>query len=284
MLFIICILSQQYFKLFNILYNNCTNITALLYMFFTNKDKSLFKFIINEFIPRFMKLPSSIKNQETQFPDICISTIGIEANIKKDIESKFYDIIIKYKGIISGSYIVKHITNGKWCNNDIDIYLPLIKNTTEFIKELKSIHNTFETDNNNKNFENFSKYKTLQQIAKVINATQQNGIKLQFIFTLNDPIDFIKENFDLSFCKFYYNPAKNTLGCDHPNINNLKSGCIEKSRLEKMLNLTMKQNTYEVSKIVSRIIKYSERGFNITNIDDFVKFVDKLLETQDIKI
>jgi len=294
------ILQKCYNKLFDIiyykmkfidtLYNNSRNfayenktvtVSELFYIFLKHQDKTFLKFMKNEYLPRFMQLSHIVKALEPSIElNIPLAINNIKENMEKTIDKNIYDMILKYKGKISGSYALKYLTGMDWKCNDIDIYLPvnldkLPSNNCIFRNEIvNTVGNTAKVDYG------LSQDYNMSNIDEIMNVEQTNGIKLQFIFVKIEPFEFIKDNFDFDFCKCCYNISDSTYEIAHPNLNTIQYGRIDKAYMDKISSYYMKENysVYRAAKTMDRITKYIERGFIITNLDEFFGCIEKLFD------
>lgn len=148
--------------------------------------------------------------------------------------------------IISGSFILSVILDENYSNNDIDIY---IDNQTEYIKMLKFLVRTNYKLKEDKNLNFHFKYNNKNLIIFVDTWEKINNenIKIDIIYCKNNK-DLIKDYFDLDIVKNFYN------GSDFYVYN--KDKLINKFDYIPYNHIT--------EKIKNRIIKYQNRGFNIT--------------------
>ena len=145
---------------------------------------------------------------------------------------------------ISGSFILSTILDEDYTNNDIDIY---IDNQTEYIKMLKFLIRTNYKLIDDKNF--LFKYNNKNLIIFVDTFIKKNNenIKIDIIYCKNNK-ELIKNYFDLDIVKNFYN------GYDFYVYNK-----------DKLINKFDYISYNEITeKIKNRIIKYQNRGFNIT--------------------
>lgn len=296
-----------YYKPKNIFYENrAVSISELFYIFLKHQDKTFLHFMKEEYLPRFQKLPHIIKSQqehEEQHTNINASTQSIQKDINESIDANIYKLILKYQGIISGSYALKHRIGAKWQCDDIDVYLPaynFIKPADvhykyfAFVNEvLNSRGNTSkpcqcETGSESRR-EGAPTY-NMTNIDEIINIEQKNGIKLQFIFVKVDPFEFIKDNFDFDFCKVCFRPEENrfdsnSAGGSAPLPPTARAavaiaGRIDQAYMDKIskYNMDDSYSVYRAAKTMDRISKYIARGFTITNLDEFFDCLEKLFD------
>lgn len=284
---------KKYFL--NSFYNNTPNyyykdtfvtVSELFYIFLKHQDKSFLHFMKNEYFPRFISLPNIVNAMK---PCVQLNIPRAVDNIKTDIENlidmNIAELIVKYKGKISGSLAVKNFTGMNWKCNDIDVYLPAIEydKTADslwdhpLLKDIReSVENTAYVDEYPPKTQSYN----MTGIDSIINVKQKNNINIQFIFVNVEPFEFIKDNFDFDFCKCCYNMIDSTYEIAHPNLNTIQDGRIDKAYMDKILKYDMTDNysVYRAAKTMERIIKYIERGFNITNLNEFLDCIEKLFD------
>ena len=275
-----------YYKPTNKFYENRTvTISELFYIFLKHQDKAFLHFMKDEYLPRFMSKPHILKAQETlqnKHINMPLAIENIKADIKFLIHENIYKVILKYGGIISGSFALKHLIGGDWKCHDVDVYLPAIN-----ITQRSDIYNIIAKDlcpeireigiyGHCSDLQSYN----MSNIDAIVDIYQINCIKIQFIFTKIDPYEFIKENFDFEFCKVCYRPETESFEIAHPNLNNIQSGRIETAYMDKISTFNMDDSfsVYRASKTLDRLNKYIERGFTISNLDEFFVCIEKLFE------
>ena len=283
-----------YYKPTNKFYaNRAVSISELFYIFLKHQDKAFLHYMEEEYLPRFQKLPHIVKAQqehEEQHTDINTSTQSIQKDINESIDANIYKLILKYQGIISGSFALKHLIGAKWLCDDIDVYLPacdFIKPAGvhykyfEFVNEvLNSRGNTSKPcpcDTGAESRRGDAATYNMTNIDEIINIEQKNGIKLQFIFVKVDPFEFIKDNFDFDFCKVCFRPESGSWSEVDANPN---AGKIDQAYMDKIGKYDMDDSysVYRAAKTMDRISKYIARGFTITNLDAFFECLEKLFD------
>ena len=277
-----------YYKPTNKLYYDRTlYICELFYIFLKTQDKIFLRFMKDEYLPRVMNEPHIVKAQETlqnKHINMRLAIKNIKADIKSSIHKNIYKVILKYGGIISGSFALKHLIGGDWKCNDIDVYLPAINISNKvniyhiLKKELQTdILDIVVYDDGINGIQSYN----MSNIDNMVDISQHNKpTKIQFIFTKIDPYEFIKENFDFDFCKVCYRPKTESFEIAHPNLNNIQSGRIETAYMDKISTFNMDDSfsVYRASKTLDRLNKYIERGFTISNLDEFFACIEKLFE------
>lgn len=218
----------------------------------------------------------------------------IHSEIKKmgmDDPYEFFDVIRKYDAIISGSFILKLLTEDSWESGDIDIYAS-IKDTRKITKAISKIifikdkdiakrydyymHVKRDEYINMRGFDyevQRSEIRTREfklgtgadNIGSVYTFPKFKDITIQIIGLkdINDTdkseykkdfiAKYINRTFDFDFCKNMFDG--NTLTVYHPR--------------------SIKTRTADISKHIvpmqrfGRIIKYTKRGFTITGLDEY---------------
>ena len=278
-----------YYKPTNKFYENRTvTISELFYIFLKHQDKAFLHFMKDEYLPRFMSKPHILKEQEKLqnkhiHINIPLAIENIKVDIKTLIHENIYKVILKYGGIISGSFALKHLIGGDWKCHDIDVYLPAIN-----ITQRSDIYNIIAKDlcpeireigiyGHCSDLQSYN-MSNIDNMADIYQYNKQT--KIQFIFTKIDPYEFIKENFDFDFCKVCYRPETEVFDIAHPNLNNIQSGRIETAYMDKISTFNMDDSfsVYRASKTLDRLTKYIERGFTISNLDEFFVCIEKLFE------
>jgi len=276
------------------------SISNLFYIFLTYRNTLILNFMKNEYIPRLLELPHIIDAQSKSRAiqvDLPTAISNINENMAKMIDENIYNTIIEYHGEISGSFILKHLTGLPFENDDIDVYLPVFEancdgyyenaysktplpeNTKIWLKYMQLLTKIRESYGNTATayYADSGTY-NMNNLEGIINIVQTNGLKLQLIFVKVDPYAFITDNFDFDFCKCCFNPANDSLQYEHPNLNNLQTGVITKTYMNKILKYDMMDSysVYRAAKTMDRITKYIERGFIITNLEEFFTCIAKL--------
>ena len=277
-----------YYKPTNKFYENRTvTISELFYIFLKHQDKAFLHFMKDEYLPRFMSKPHIVKEQEKLqnkhiHINMPLAIENIKADIKTLIHENIYKVILKYGGIISGSFALKYIIGADWKCHDVDVYLPAISVTKKsdiyniIAKELCPEIREIGIYGGCSDLQTYN----MSNIDSIVDIYQIDGINIQFIFTKIDPYEFIKDNFDFDFCKVCYRPETESFEITHPNMNNIQSGRIETAYMDKISKLNMDDSfsVYRASKTLDRLTKYIERGFTISNLDEFFGCIEKLFE------
>jgi hypothetical protein len=286
-----------YYKPKNIFYENrSVSISELFYIFLKHQDKAFLHFMKDEYFPRQLRLRTpqlrlrspGESEQEQKEITMDYAVHSITEDMASIIDRNIYKLILKYQGIISGSYALKHRIGAKWTCDDIDVYLPACDFVDvhykyfEFVNEvLNSRGNTSkpcpcETGSESRRG-NAATY-NMTNIDEIINITQKNGIKLQFIFVKVDPFEFIKDNFDFDFCKVCFRPDENRF--DGGSAARAGAGRIDQAYMDKISkwNMDDSYSVYRAAKTMDRITKYMARGFTITNLDEFFDCLEKLFD------
>lgn len=282
--------SMYYTRLRGTIYDDKTiNISELFYIFLKHQDKSIVQFLKNEYIPRLLSQPHIIDNCISI--NIPLAVKNIIADIQKVIEKPIYDIILKYKGVVSGSFALKHVSNMDWKCNDIDIYLPAIEMDKYIDTPLSCLQRhllnpytqlitPIRLSTKCICYREDGSFYNMSTIDSIIYIEQPNKIKIQLIFVKEEPFEFIKNNFDFDFCKCCFRPSDNIFEIAHPNLNSIQTGSIDKAYMDKIskYNMDCSYSVYRAAKTIERITKYIERGFTIANLDEFFECIEKLFE------
>jgi hypothetical protein len=261
-----------------------------------------------------LRLRSSGEQEQEQITmDYAIHSIT--EDMASIIDINIYKLILKCRGIISGSYALKHLIGAKWTCDDIDIYLPAYDcvpgpyecyKYSAFVDEVsKSVGNTacaYPCDTGSESRREGAHTYNMYGIDKIVNISQKNGIKLQFIFVKVDPFEFIKDNFDFDFCKVCFRPEVNRFECSAaPSASAIVppasasaivppatasaiavtiAGKIDQAYMDKISKYNMGDNysIYRAAKTMDRISKYIARGFTITNLNEFFDCLEKLYD------
>ena len=277
-----------YYKPKNMFYENrSVTISELFYIFLKHQDKAFLHFMKEEYFPRQLRLRSPGEHEEITMEKAIHSITEDMASV---IDANIYKLILKYRGIISGSYALKHRLGAKWHCEDIDIYLPaynFIKPADVHYKYFEFVNEVFNSrgntsklcpcDTGSESRKGDAAIYNMTGIDEIINIEQKNGIKLQFIFVKVDPFEFIKDNFDFDFCKVCFRPES---GCWSMMDANPNAGKIDQAYMDKIskYNMDDSYSVYRAAKTMDRITKYMARGFTITNLDEFFDCLEKLFD------
>jgi hypothetical protein len=284
--------SMYYARLRGTLYSDKTiNISELFYIFLKHQDKSIVLFLKNEYIPRLLSQPHIIEKSTPFHINIPLAVKNITLAIQKMIDPAIYDIILKHKGVVSGSFALKHVSNMDWESNDIDIYLPAIEIVKPsytipaciqyyLLNPYKEIILSIRQSTKCICYREDGSFYNMSTIDSIICIEQSNKIKIQLIFVKEEPFEFIKNNFDFDFCKCCFRPSDNIFEIAHPNLNSIQTGSIDKAYMDKIskYNMDCSYSVYRAAKTMDRITKYIERGFTIANLDEFFECIEKLFE------
>ena len=283
------VLHWLYYKPTNKFYENrSVSISELFYIFLKHQDKTFLYFMQEEYFPRQLSLQLRLRSPGEQEQEHMEKAIhDINEDMASIIDINLYKLILKYRGIISGSYALKHFIGAKWHCDDIDVYLPAYDcvpgpyecyKYTAFVNEvIKSVGNTkhaYPCDTGSGSRREGAATYNMTGIDEIINIEQKNGIKLQFIFVKVDPFEFIKDNFDFNFCKVCFRPETETFESNA----SATAGRIDQAYMDKISKYDMGDNysVYRAAKTMDRIAKYIERGFIITNLAEFFDCLEKL--------
>jgi len=221
-------------------------------------------------------------------------------NLKSDFHSKiitrlellgladaaqFIEIIKNTGGCIAGSLILQLLLNEYWPTSDIDIYTQDVKNLSAEIFKLYPLDGvkiisrqgyagTVLVNTGGRAIPRpLYEYRDPKpiNIGKVFDFNYSDKLKIQIIEMNDNTTDFnnhmlnyIKRTYDFDFCKNMYNG--NELYIIKP---------------QSIINKVTDLNNLECPSCdLSRIIKYTNRGFTINNVD---KYCSKLLSISSLK-
>jgi hypothetical protein len=187
------------------------------------------------------------------YQDVWIKTLKKKINDYGINADKLFSLILRYKMLITGSILLQVITGQSYESFDIDIIANTIND--EIIKDFEKLTNSKmqclnkDVDQKYKNigaFEVYDFYVGDQLVQK----------KIQLIVPhLKKGVDYIN-NFDLDICKNYCDFSKIVVG-NYDNICN---------------NIAVySDNNSSFQNFLKRIIKYSNRGFDIHISTNMIK-------------
>ncbi len=228
------------------------------------KDKFILNYIINTGLPKILekKKINPIKSLNLDSSDY------VKCFLDKEIE-----IFSKFNFTIAGSNVLRFITNNSFIPNDIDLYIN-INDYNEFIKTndfiIKNNEKTKFYAYNMKNILNIVDIKIKCEIKNKYGYPRLSWKNYQLIVVENNPIQFIKENFDFDLCAITFDFATKSFVnlIDKPDYSVLS---IQPSYINKMTGTEIDSySKYRASKTIGRINKYIERGFQVENWKEFL--------------
>lgn len=182
---------------------------------------------------------------------------------------------------ISGSTILMLLSNQRYDNADIDIYIDVSGDLPSIMKTLDVLY-SFITDANNgytiqnRNMDHslisimellqnpyerfmYNPYWSLREyIFKVTNYTSRRfSSKIQFIFIRSPIHKMITESFDFDIIKNYY--CLGTIFCYFPRSIQLRKATMTKAHFMNRIC----SSEYELNRFYERYNKYSRRGYSI---------------------
>ena len=243
---------------------NSTNFVDILYSFNQNYNPIL-EYMKTYYFPRLVDETKPIECYDFDEKQVISD---IDDYLYENIDSYMYNIIKSLGGVVSGSTILKFISKINFNTNDIDIYIQ-----DGCVDEYYYKQWYFENRKRNGNSYNM---KNIVNVISVKN-TKNPDVKIQIIFTINDPKEFIRENFDFNFCKCMYDVAQKKLHTVHRSPQDITVGRVEQQYFNNIKDRVDTRSFYRSSKTVERMIKYIKRGFIIENIDAFISFIMKEL-------
>ena len=158
--------------------------------------------------------------------------------------------------VISGSFIIQCILNEKWCNSDIDIFVPMTFISICSDEPSLDINTFFEKKYKKINCQYTKEYSYLciDNHFKYINCYTVNDTKIQIIntsFDNQDLVKFIMNSFDFNICKNMYKITKNKEELFIFDIKNIK---------DRKLKWNYISN---IQSSILRGYKYQSRGFDV---------------------
>jgi hypothetical protein len=237
-------------------------------------DKNIFNFIIEHAMPGLIE--SNLKNI------IPINSLNLNSEKYSKWFTDLEKSIFSECGIIAaGSSVLTCITDKKFKPNDIDLYINVEKLEHLIKSGIFKISNCSDTlMKNNYNMKNIVKVvdiKTTTKIFVQIGCEKTFTKKYQLIVVDNDPIEFIKANFDFDLCTIAYSFTSDSFVnvIDKSDYSVLK---IQPSYINKMCGTeTDSYSEYRAKKTFERIQKYLSRGFYIENWREFLEEIrDKM--------
>jgi hypothetical protein len=210
-----------------------------------------------------------------------------------DLGRILIEMIKKEKALIAGGYILQCITGDTFEKSDIDIFISCDRTNmyeqgiTNVINMLKS---TFKLDCPTSPFynivvQNNSDYGVLKNIRRVLSMDVM-GLNIQFIIVWDHlmtstrvlrryqhnytPLsleEFIKNDFDISLCKCWFNGedihSEDILGQVK------RVGIMDSKELYEIIpKISIKERE---DRMIERLEKYTRRGFTITNVTNLIK-------------
>jgi len=221
------------------------------------------KYLRTYFFPQFLSENDVLlKNNKIQI-DVDKSIKSITLDLNNKIDPDIVDLIRKYDGIISGSFALKHYCNLSFISNDIDIYFDS--------KYMNEIDDYFHINGSS----DIGSGYPFSDIQKVLTIKTSNNINIQYIFVKGDPFEFIKNNFDFNFCMCGFDFNNNFRINETNDINNYNIGNITESYIDKIIKTMTDSTTSTIlTNTIERIIKYTKRGFTITNLNEFLQKIE----------
>jgi len=243
------------------------NFTDLLYECIKCGDKTFLEYMKSNFFPQLYNNTKHIESKSQ--PNYKEKLVDL---LYDNMEEEVIESIKKMNGVISGSFILKHVANMDYTSNDIDVYIQhTMENwiTFEILKDKLNMNEKKSVKAINPCSYNMHNVHAIKEIKNRRNP----NLKIQVIFTCNDPSEFIQNNFDFDFCKCIYKVSSNELIMAHRSFENITVGNIEQKYLDNIGDRIDTFTNYRAVKTIERAIKYIKRGFIIENIDKFIDFI-----------
>ncbi len=257
------------------IHNYCyISIDELIQISFRTRDVTFIKYLKEYYIPRILDITKTNRNMEflTSNPN---KLNEIRTNILNKIPianiADFDNLLMHYNACISGSFILNCLTPQKFKPNDIDIFVN-DNNTNDFYNYLKHLFTT-------NNLHVISAYETQNKyshfITKSYKINLSNKTEINLIGT-PDVVKFIENYVDFNFNQCVYNGKDILISFNPDNIMN--SGKITNEYINYIFSTELNDDTvYPIINTLNRMIKYTERGFMITNYKDFIEKIELFL-------
>ncbi len=258
-------------------FNVCNiSIDELIQTSFKTRDVIFINYLRDYYIPKTLELNKSFKafgfipnfSQKSNLDMIrseIISRIPVK-NIR-DIDN----LLIENSAYISGSSILNCILPQKFKPNNVDIFVNKsnLNNFYYGLENLLSI-NDIEIKSNLRIVNKYSHF-----IVDSYKLTLSNNTDINLI-VINDIVKFIEKYVDFNFNQCVYNGNDVLLSFKPDDI--MQNGKIIDSYINYIFSTELNDDTvYPLVGTVERIIKYTKRGFIITNYKDFLEKVEIFL-------
>ncbi len=240
-----------------------------------------------DFIEYLHDYTKSYKSENKEFP--LLTKEQTIRNINNELNNMygpgFIEILKERNCIITGSYIISHLTNKSFESNTIDIYT---QPSSSYINDVfdRYLDRIGERQKHSYiDIYDMYKYKFYDKNIK----------NIRIFRVAYNPISYIKKKFDYSFCQIWYDGEK--IKSIHPiELIEKNIGFINKFYIDEYNNIEIvdyryiKKHTdyyydiitkddnvvYRIAYIISQYLKYTKRGFNIINIDDVFEMCKNL--------
>ncbi len=271
------ILQKRYDVLYNKIVNKSKigygidiNLTELFYLFYKHRDDIFVKYLREYFFNKIIEKNKQKLDSTIIDINISNSTLKLHEFLEKNEKiSKFFDYVFEKNGVVSGSFALKYFTNMDWQSSDIDVYVHSEhkEDVMKYAKQNNLTHWNSVTNCGNGNMR--YNMNGVNSMANLYNTE----IPIQLIFVECEPWEFIKTNFDFDICMVGY--RNNEFLYHHNNLTKFNEGIVVDKYINKMVG-DEKDNysVYRAAKTIERLVKYIERGFNITNIDHFLNQIE----------
>jgi hypothetical protein len=257
---------------------NVCNITTeeLIQTSFKTRDITFINYLKEYYIPRTLELNKSYK--EFGFLPILtqnsnLSTVRNLINIKIPVQNMndLDKLLLDNSAYISGSCILNSLITQKFKPNNIDIFVNQI-NLDKFYNDLNNLFLV-----NGITIE--SKYRIKNKYSHFVvdsySLTLNNKTDINLI-VINDIVKFVENYIDFNFNQCVYNGLDVMISFTPEDI--IKNGKINDNYINYMFSTELNDDTvYPLVGTLERIIKYTKRGFIITNYKDFLDKVEIFL-------
>jgi|694.fasta_scaffold09537_15 hypothetical protein len=192
-------------------------------------------------------------------PEIVKNKIMSYLDINDNEYNSFITSLKKYNAVIAGGFVLSCFSDFK--SNDIDIYITN-KNMKKFANHLPSYLSPTSLDFISK-YDSIGKKYVMRMLCHKYdkNNDMNYNIKVDIvIIDDNYTIDEVIDNFDLSFCKIWFDGDK--VYATYPKDIKKKTGFLNKKYINQYYNAVEKDYS-DIDLICLRYKKYTSRGFKI---------------------
>jgi hypothetical protein len=246
--------------------------------------------------------PALLKEEHVPAPaqrvSLDIAAKRLMADLKKRLSPALLEKLRKFESVhISGSYVLQFLTDSHVKSNDIDIYISY-NSAIDYTMETEM--KTFLLDKENKKTykiempcEDGTDEKTtvkgpykragnqygiegIHHMVK-LHLLEDTQVDLIYLYNHSDASQFIHDNFDFEFCMHSFNLITGSFHM-HP-LYDYRVGRISDTYITKAIGpRTDSFSRYRIVKTLERYIKYTRRGFTVTNIFEFLQKIQTHLK------
>jgi hypothetical protein len=252
------------------------SIEELIQTSFKTRDVTFINYLKDFYIPKVVELTKTYR--EVGFFTNLLNNNNLN-NIRSAINSKipikniseFDKLLIDHAAFISGSFILNNVITQKFKPNNIDIIISK-NNLNQFYSSLNNLFSLngiiieYKEQILNK-YSHFvlDSYKIILNNKTVIN-----------LIGVTEPVKFIENYVDFNFSQCVYNGNDVLLSFKPEDI--IRTGKITDDYINYIFSSELNDDTvYPLVETLERIIKYTKRGFIITNYKDFLEKIEIFL-------